>query len=196
MALIVALALVFSACTQNEPVQKSPIPEFDFDEAEPGPSETNDPDGTSFLDPGAREVAAGPGWKLFATMNDDGEVCTEFRLTDGGHGGCKTLGPVPRSCAGRLIECGASVSPGQPYYVTGLVAKDVAEVGVEVIDGRRITVRPIGEDAGFPVNFYVVVVDPCSLPVAVSALDGDGRLLERVETHFGDAETSRKECGQ
>ncbi|MEX0832813.1 MAG: hypothetical protein WD276_02895 [Actinomycetota bacterium] len=194
MALLLSLVFVLAACTQEEPVQKSPIPEFDFDEpAAPrdgSASLSKDeivPPGPFLSGPSERTVVAtGPGWKLTAFANEKGKICTDAKVPDGGSGACGSLQPNPSLCEGRFLDCGGSVSPGRPFYLNGLVARGVSKVRVDLLDGRRITTNPVGQAAGFSVNFYFAVIDPCSLPVVVTALDGRNSVVERLETGFED----------
>lgn len=170
--LVVALALVLSACTQNEPAKKSPIPEFDFDEPAPPPAEAPD-GGPGKVLPGPPRmggpsdqtvVGTGLGWRLLANVADSGGTCTNLECEGGISFACGFLIPLPELCAGRFINCTGRVPQGGPYYLHGLVAKRVAEVSVDLGDGRVLTTKPIGADAGFSVNFYVVVISPVRFP--------------------------------
>jgi hypothetical protein len=63
--------------------------------------------------------------------------------------------------------------------IYGAVDKRVASIRLQLRDGRTIVVAVSGAEAGLPVNFYAMTVPPDGEPVAVIALDGEGRELAR-----------------
>jgi hypothetical protein len=75
--------------------------------------------------------------------------------------------------------------------VYGPVRRDVARVAIVLASGQVIEVTPVGQDAGFAVNFYVALA-PTDLPPfselsQVIAYDGTGHELDHLEPHCAPA---------
>lgn len=116
--------------------------------------------------------------ELVAYESEDG-LCVEDRNVVAPHnqgGGCGY--DVPEHAIG------LGVSGTQDGVVAaGPVVKSVADVRVELADGTTVDAGPIGEDAGFDVNFYLAVLPPGADVEAVVAFDAAGSVIERRATN-------------
>jgi hypothetical protein len=108
-------------------------------------------------------------WQLEVYESKAG-LCVDLRMGPGAAGGCGSpADPV-----------GVGVSRvGGVEWLHGPVRKDVARLRVELSDGQALDVSPVGDRAGFPVNFYVVVVPAGAEVAQVISLDAAGDEIGR-----------------
>lgn len=127
----------------------------------------------------ARGEVDGRPWRLYAQPFEDGLMCME--LTEGG-GGCGGM-PTDKSPLGAVYQVADSIEGSR--FVHGTVVREAAEVTVELANGEELSVA--ASQPAFGVRFYVIPIPAGPDVVAVTAREGDGGELERVELAPGDA---------
>lgn len=111
-------------------------------------------------------------WELVAYESDSG-LCVDLRFYRGASGGCGSRVPEDRALSWNI-----GGGPGL-RAVHGEVRKDVVRIEIHFASGEVTEAFPVGQEASFPVNFYVTPIRADDTVTQVIAYDADGRELER-----------------
>ena len=126
----------------------------------------------------------GHAWRL-QTYKHEGKQCLD--LLEGGRA-CFDI--VTHQAVGlavdfRISEDATGTVRTSVAAVYGPVSRDVARIAIRLASGEVIDLAPVGEDAGFAVNFYVAlaptVIPPFSELSQVIAYDAAGNELDHLE---------------
>jgi hypothetical protein len=83
---------------------------------------------------------------------------------------------------GSVITWGGHVAPGRSFFLSGFAIPQVARVQVLLDSGWNVVVPTTEADASFSVVFYVAKLPVGSRPIAITAFDRDGGVLEELDT--------------
>lgn len=112
---------------------------------------------------------------LLVAYRSDAGLCVETQNADPPHnpgGGCGFGVPEDESIS--VVTEGSE----QGVVLHGPVAKDVADVSVQLANGGEVDAGPFGGGAGFNVNFFVAALPPDVHAESVTAKDGAGNVIE------------------
>ena len=112
-------------------------------------------------------------WELTAHQSDQGLCLLLNHGTSSGTGCGHNVG------AHEAIGGGPSGGIGW-QFLSGPVRKDVSRLLIELDDRTTITLRPVGSDGGFEVNFYATPLPPERKAVRAVAFDGAGLQVGEV----------------
>lgn len=121
-------------------------------------------------------------------FRDPSGPCVGMTTSSQSGTGCGGLQPGEDPRHGRFgWISGGAIGTGEPVELSGVVGSDVAAVEVELADGRRypallVSLAPAEIDA----RFFVLHLVPEAEPVAVLAVDDDGRILTRFSLLGGE----------
>jgi hypothetical protein len=126
----------------------------------------------------------GHPWRLQAYLND-GQQCLDMLA-----GGRACFDPFNQHVVGVAVDFTVSedatgTARTSVAAVYGPVHRDVARIALRLTSGEVIETPPVGQDAGFAVNFYVAHA-PTEIPAAselseVIVYDATGQQLDRLE---------------
>ena len=128
----------------------------------------------------------GHAWRLQAYLHDSRQ-CLD--LLEGG-GACFdafTDHAVGMAVDFTVSEDATGAARTSVAAIYGPVRRDVARIAIRLTSGNVVEMSPLGQDAGFAVNFYVARA-PTDIPAAselseVVVYDADGNELDRLEPH-------------
>jgi hypothetical protein len=127
----------------------------------------------------------GHSWQLQVHESDAG-LCVD--LLGGGRACFDVSGRHAAGVAVDATVAGDSTGTARPRLaaVYGPVSRDAARIAIRLASGKVVETSPVGQDAGFAVNFYVYVAQaPTDLPPGdelngVIAYDANGNELDRL----------------
>jgi hypothetical protein len=126
----------------------------------------------------------GHTWRL-QVYEHEGKQCLD--LLDGGRAcfDVATHQPVGVALDFRISEDATGAMRTSVAAVYGPVSRDVARIAIRLASGEVIDLAPVGEDAGFAVNFYVAVaptdIPPFSELSQITVYDLAGNELDHLE---------------
>lgn len=133
----------------------------------------------------AGEIDGHP-WRLQAYENDSG-LCVDLL---GGGRACFDVSSTQHALVGVAVDSTVredSTGSERPRLtaVYGPVSRDVARIAIRLASGEVVETSPVGQDAGFAVNFYVAQA-PTDIPAdgelsEVIVYDATGNELDRLE---------------
>jgi hypothetical protein len=129
----------------------------------------------------AGEIDGHP-WRLQVSETESG-LCVNLL-----EGGRACFDSSPRHAVGVAVDFIVTEDgTGRPSLgaVYGLVRRDVARIAIRLASGEVVETSPVGQDAGFPANFYVALA-PLDIPAGselskVIVYDATGNELDRLE---------------